>query len=58
MVKRVAQLVALGLVHGLEALSKRYVGRLLVALVGSSVLVLASEVLMHRNGVLYPLQQA
>ena len=58
MVKGLAQLVALGLVHGLEALSKGHVGRRLVALVGSAVLVLAGEILMHRNGVLYPLQQA
>ena len=58
MIKSLAQLVALGLVHGLEALSKGHVAWLLVALVGSAVLVLPGEVLMHRNGVLYPLQQA
>lgn len=58
MIKGVAQLVTLGFVHGLEALSKGHVAWLLVALVGSAVLVLAGEVLMHWNGVLYPLQQA
>ena len=58
MVKGMAQLGALGLVHSLEAVSEGHVSWLLVALVGSAVLVLASEVLMHRNGVLYPLQQA
>lgn len=58
MVEGLAQLISLGLMHGLEALSKGHVSWLLVALVGAAVLVLASEVLMHRNGVLHPLQQA
>lgn len=58
MVKGLAQLTALGLVHGLKALSKGQVCRLLVALVGAAVLVLAGQVLMHWDGVLHPLQQA
>ena len=56
MVKGLAQLVALGLVHGLEALGEGQVCCLLVALMGAAMLVFACQVLMHRNGVLYPLQ--
>jgi len=43
-------------VHGWEALGEGPLSRLAVALVGAAVLVFACEVLMHRDGVLYPLQ--
>ena len=55
MVKGVAQLTALGFVHGLHALGKRQVARPAIALVRPASLVLACQVLVHRNGILHPL---
>ncbi len=49
-------MAALGFVHGLEALGEGDVPSLAVPLVSTALLVFASQVLMHRNGVLYPLQ--
>ena len=56
MVKGVAELGALGFVHGLHALRKGEVAWPAVALVGPAGLVLACQVLMHGDGVLNPLQ--
>lgn len=55
-VKRLAQLLALGLGHGMEALGEGHLSRLAVALVSTTALVFAGQVLVHRDGVLYPFQ--